>query len=77
MRAAKERHGAVPATLLQDANDAILPALFDRAARATIPVAARMPGEAAVNTVVSNVTGSPVPIHLAGAQLKALYRCRP
>ncbi|MEA2169627.1 MAG: diacylglycerol O-acyltransferase / wax synthase [Solirubrobacteraceae bacterium] len=73
MRSAKERHKAVPASVLQDANDVIPPALFARAARVTTSVAARHPSEAPVNTVISNVPGSPVPLYLAGARLEALY----
>jgi WS/DGAT/MGAT family acyltransferase len=73
MRAAKERHRAVPATVLQDANEVIPPALFARAARVTMSVAARHPSEAPVNTVISNVPGSATPLYLAGARLEALY----
>ena len=73
MRSAKERHKAVPATVLQDANTVIPAALFARAARVTTSVAARRMTEAPVNTVISNVPGSPVPLYMAGAQLEALY----
>ena len=73
LRSAKERHKAVPATALQDANHVIPPALFARAARVTTVVAARHPSEAPVNTVISNVPGSPVPQYLAGARMEALY----
>ena len=73
MRSAKERHKAVPASVLQDANKVIPPALFARAARVTTSVAARHPSEAPVNTVISNVPGSPMPLYLAGARLEALY----
>jgi diacylglycerol O-acyltransferase / wax synthase len=72
MRSAKERHKAVPATVLQDANQVIPPALFARAARVTTLVAARS-SEAPVNTVISNVPGSPTPLYFAGARLEALY----
>jgi WS/DGAT/MGAT family acyltransferase len=73
MRSAKERHEAVPATVLQDANEVIPPALFARAARVTTLVANRRPSEAPVNTVISNVPGSPTPLYLAGARLEALH----
>ncbi len=73
MRAAKERHRAVPATVLQDANEMIPPALFARAARVTTRLAASLSGQAPVNTVISNVPGSPTPLFLAGARLEALY----
>ena len=73
MRAAKERHKAVPASVLQDANEVVPPALFARVARVSTIVAARHPSEAPVNTVISNVPGSPEPLYLAGARLEALY----
>ncbi len=73
MRSAKERHKAVPATVLQDANAIVPAALFARAARVTTRVAARHPSEAPVNTVISNVPGSPAPLYLAGAKLESLY----
>jgi WS/DGAT/MGAT family acyltransferase len=73
MRSAKERHRAVPATALQDANEVIPPALFARAARVTTTVAARHSSEAPVNTVISNVPGPAVPLYLAGARLETLY----
>jgi diacylglycerol O-acyltransferase / wax synthase len=72
MRSAKERHKAVPATMMQDANQVIPPALFARAARVTMLVGARHPSQAPVNLVISNVPGSPVPQYLAGARLEGL-----
>jgi WS/DGAT/MGAT family acyltransferase len=73
MRSAKERHEAVPATILQDANHFIPPALFARAARVTSIVATRHPGEGLLNAAISNVPGSPTPLYMAGARLEALY----
>jgi diacylglycerol O-acyltransferase len=73
LRSAKDRHRAVPATVLQDTNDFIPPAVFARAARVTSRVAARLPGQAPVNVVISNVPGSPEPLFLAGARLEAIY----
>jgi WS/DGAT/MGAT family acyltransferase len=73
LRSAKERHKAVPATVLQDANQVVPAALFARAARMTTMVAARHPSQAPVNTVISNVPGSPTPQYLAGARLEAVY----
>ena len=72
LRSAKERHRAIPATVLQDASDFIPPAVFARAARVTTRVAARLPGPP-VNVVISNVPGSPTPLYLAGARLDAIY----
>jgi WS/DGAT/MGAT family acyltransferase len=74
MRSAKERHQAVPATLLQDANHFIPPVLLARAARATAVVAtsARRTG-AAANVLVSNIPGAREKQYLAGAELKAHF----
>src|SRR5439155_26206660 len=72
-RSAKDLHRAVPATVLQDTNDFIPPAVYARAARVTSRVAARLPGQAPVNVVISNVPGSPEPLYLAGARLEAIY----
>jgi diacylglycerol O-acyltransferase len=74
MRAAKERHRAVPATLLQDANHFIPPVLLARAARATAVYATspRRKG-AAANLLISNIPGSRDPQYLAGALLEAHY----
>jgi len=73
MRAAKDRHRATPATLLQDANHFIPPALLARAARVTSRVAVSNHLKAPVNLVISNVPGSPVPLYCAGAWLEAQY----
>ncbi len=70
---AKERHRAVPATMLQDANNVIPPALFARAARVTSAVATSRRVEAPVNVVISNVPGSPVPMYIAGARQEAMF----
>jgi WS/DGAT/MGAT family acyltransferase len=67
----KERHRALPADLLQDANQFIPPALFSRAARLTFSLSAsRRP---AWNLVVSNVPGPQFPLYMAGARLEAQY----
>ncbi|HLY48605.1 MAG TPA: wax ester/triacylglycerol synthase family O-acyltransferase [Solirubrobacteraceae bacterium] len=68
----KERHRALPAELLQDANEFIPPALFSRAARLTFSLAAG-PGRPAWNLVVSNVPGPQFPLYMAGAKLEANY----
>src|SRR5690242_12753302 len=73
MRSAKERHRATPATLLQDANHFIPPALFARAARVTSRVAVTQQLKAPLNLVISNVPGSPAPLYCAGAALEAHY----
>lgn len=73
LRSAKEEHSAMPASAMLDANNVIPPALLARAARVTTTVAARHPSEAPVNTVISNVPGSPVPQYLAGSRMRAIY----
>ena len=73
MRSAKERHHALPATRLQDSTDVIPPAIFARAARVTSRLAATQAGRVPINTIISNVPGSPAPMYLAGARLQALY----
>ena len=69
----KERHHALPAELLQDANEFIPPALFTRAARLTFSISSSRRGRPAWNLVVSNVPGPQFPIYLAGARLDAHY----
>ncbi len=73
MDQAKQRHQAIPATMLQDAGEFIPPALLARASRVTTSVAARLTTQAPVNVVISNVPGSPVPLYLAGARLETLH----
>ncbi|MCW3038748.1 MAG: wax ester/triacylglycerol synthase family O-acyltransferase [Solirubrobacterales bacterium] len=69
----KERHRALPAGLMQDANDFIPPAVFSRAAKLTFRLATSRPGRPTWNLVISNVPGPPIPLYLAGAQLVANY----
>jgi WS/DGAT/MGAT family acyltransferase len=69
----KERHKALPADLLQDANNFIPPAVFARAARLTFRLSTSRPGRPAWNLVISNVPGPQFPLYCAGAQLVANY----
>ena len=69
----KERHRALPATLLQDANHFIPPAVFSRAARVTFRLATSRPGRPTWNLVISNVPGPQFPLYCAGARLVANY----
>jgi WS/DGAT/MGAT family acyltransferase len=73
MRAAKERHRAVPATLLQDANHFIPPVLLARAARASAVVAANPRRGAGANVLISNIPGARDPQYLAGVRLVAHF----
>jgi diacylglycerol O-acyltransferase / wax synthase len=68
----KERHRALPADLLQDANHFIPPAVFSRAAQLTFRLATG-PGRPTWNLVISNVPGPQFPLYMAGAELKANY----
>jgi diacylglycerol O-acyltransferase len=71
LRAAKERHKALPAQLLQDATQFIPPAVFARASQVTFSLAAaRRP---MWNLVISNVPGPQFPLYCAGAVMLAHY----
>jgi diacylglycerol O-acyltransferase len=69
----KERHRALPAELLQDANHFIPPAVFARAARASFSISTSGAGRPNWNLVISNVPGPQFPLYCAGAQLVAQY----
>ena len=73
LRVMKERHRALPATLLQDANHFVPPAVFARAARLTFRLSTSRPGRPTWNLVVSNVPGPQFPLYCAGARLEANY----
>ncbi len=69
----KERHRALPAELLQDANHFVPPAVFSRAARMTFRYSTSRPGRPTWNLVISNVPGPQFPLYCAGARLEAHY----
>ena len=69
----KERHRALPADLLRDANQFIPPALFSRAAQLTFSISTSKRARPAWNLVVSNVPGPQFPLYMAGARLEAQY----
>jgi WS/DGAT/MGAT family acyltransferase len=69
----KERHRALPAALLQDANNFIPPSVFSRAARLTFAFSTSPPGRPTWNMVISNVPGPQFPLYMAGARLEANY----
>jgi WS/DGAT/MGAT family acyltransferase len=73
MSEVKERHKALPAELLQDANHFIPPAVFHRAAQLTFRLSSSRPGRPTWNAVVSNVPGPQFPLYMAGARLLANY----
>jgi diacylglycerol O-acyltransferase / wax synthase len=69
----KERYRALPAELLQDANQFIPPALFSRAASLTFSLSASRAGHPSWNLVVSNVPGPQAALYMAGARLESHY----
>jgi diacylglycerol O-acyltransferase / wax synthase len=73
LRVMKERHRALPAELLQDANNFIPPAVFSRAARLSFRLSTSRPGRPPWNLVISNVPGPQLPLYMAGARLEANY----
>jgi diacylglycerol O-acyltransferase / wax synthase len=68
---AKQRHKAVPASLLQDLTQFIPPAVYALAARTTLPLIAGI--QPPLNLVISNVPGPPMPLYMAGARLEAHF----
>jgi WS/DGAT/MGAT family acyltransferase len=69
----KQRDEALPASLLQDANNFIPPALFTRAAQLTFAWTSNPRLRPTWNLVVSNVPGPQIPLYCAGALLEAIY----
>jgi diacylglycerol O-acyltransferase / wax synthase len=73
MRAVKERHSALPASLLLDANHFIPHALFAQAARATSRLVGVRGVKQPANVMISNVPGPSVPMYLGGARQRAQF----
>ena len=73
MTAAKNRHRALPASLAQNVNEVITPALFSHAARAMSQASALQGINQPVNLMISNVPGPAAPVYLAGARQRAQY----
>jgi diacylglycerol O-acyltransferase / wax synthase len=71
LMSAKERHRAMPASLLTDATSFIPPAVHARASRLTMELGGRLAPP--LNLVISNVPGPREPLYLAGAQLQANF----
>ena len=72
LKVMKSRHKALPASLLQDANHFIPPAVFSRAARLTFRLSSGL-ASPTWNLVISNVPGPQFPLYCAGARLEANY----
>jgi WS/DGAT/MGAT family acyltransferase len=73
LRAAKERHNAVPAEILSRANHLVPPALLARASRVTAGFVASGRLAPPYNLIISNVPGPQRPIYIAGALQVAHY----
>ncbi|HKJ35314.1 MAG TPA: wax ester/triacylglycerol synthase family O-acyltransferase [Solirubrobacterales bacterium] len=73
MSAAKDRHKAMPAELLQDVANFIPPAINARAARVALQLGTQQRMRPLYNLVISNVPGPPFPLYLGGAEVKANY----
>ena len=71
LRSAKERHSALPASLLTDATAFIPPAVAALAARNTVDILSRT--RPPLNLVISNVPGPRSSLFCAGAELLANY----
>jgi len=71
LMSAKQRHRALPASLLTDATSFIPPAVLARAARTTMEILGRT--RPPINLVISNVPGPRQPLYCAGAQLQANF----
>ncbi len=71
LRSAKDRHSALPASLLTDATAFIPPAVAALAARNTVDILSRT--RPPLNLVISNVPGPRSSLYCAGAELQANY----
>jgi WS/DGAT/MGAT family acyltransferase len=68
---AKDQQKGLPASLMTDVSNFLPPALFTRASRLALEVTGRL--WPALNLVVSNVPGPPVPLYCAGAKMLGHY----
>lgn len=73
MKAAKDRHRALPASALQEITQFIPPAVNARAARVALQMGTRQGMRPLYNVVISNVPGPPIPIYMVGAELQHNY----
>lgn len=72
MKTAKERHQAVPATMMQDFAEFIPPAIAARATRVVTGLTAGLVSPL-FNVVISNVPGPQFPLYSAGAKMLGNY----
>jgi len=71
LKAGKAQNAGLPASLMTDVSNFLPPALFSRASRVALDVTGRV--RPALNLVVSNVPGPPIPLYCAGAKMLAHY----
>ncbi|MGI8624556.1 MAG: WS/DGAT/MGAT family O-acyltransferase [Solirubrobacteraceae bacterium] len=69
LKRAKGQTQGLPASLMTDVSNFLPPAIFNRAARLALEVSGRV--RPALNLIISNVPGPPVPLYCAGARLLA------
>jgi len=71
LKRAKGQTQGLPASLMTDVSNFLPPAIFSRASRLALEVTGRV--RPALNLVVSNVPGPPIPLYCAGAQMLGHY----
>jgi len=71
LKRAKGQTQGLPASLMTDVSNFLPPAIFNRASRLALEVTAGL--RPALNLIISNVPGPPVPLYCAGAKLLAHY----
>jgi WS/DGAT/MGAT family acyltransferase len=69
LKRAKVQNQGLPASLMTDVSNFLPPAMFSRASRVALEVTGRI--RPALNLVISNVPGPPVPLYCAGAKMVA------
>ena len=71
LKRAKGQTQGLPASLMTDVSNFLPPAIFTRASRLALEVTGRV--RPALNLIISNVPGPPVPLYCAGARMEAHY----
>ncbi len=71
LKRAKGQTQGLPASLMTDVSNFLPPAIFSRASRLALEVTGRV--RPALNLVISNVPGPPVPLYCAGARMVGHY----
>jgi diacylglycerol O-acyltransferase / wax synthase len=71
LKRAKGQTQGLPASLMTDVSNFLPPAIFSRASRLALEVTGRV--RPALNLVVSNVPGPPIPLYCAGARMEGHF----